>query len=49
MGFSGSVVSSGQGTGIVVATGENTELGKISQLMKEEGVRQSPLQKQFKN
>ncbi len=45
MGFSGSVVSSGQGTGIVVATGENTELGKISQLMKEEGVRQSPLQK----
>ena len=45
MGFSGSVVSSGQGTGIVVATGENTELGKISQLIKEEGVRQSPLQK----
>ncbi|TRW53625.1 cation-transporting P-type ATPase [Lactococcus lactis] len=45
MGFSGSVVSSGQGTGIVVETGENTELGKISQLMKEEGVRQSPLQK----
>ena len=44
MGFSGSIVSNGQGIGIVVATGENTELGKISQLMKDEGIKSSPLQ-----
>lgn len=49
MGFSGSIVSNGQGIGIVVATGENTELGKISQLMKDEGIKSSPLQETVKN
>lgn len=48
MGFSGSIVSNGQGIGIVVATGENTELGKISQLMKDEGMKSSPLQETVK-
>jgi P-type Ca2+ transporter type 2C len=48
MGFSGSVVSNGQGVGIVVATGKNTELGKISQLMRDEGIKQSPLQETVK-
>ena len=48
MGFSGSIVSNGQGIGIVVATGENTELGKISQLMKDEGIKSSPLQETVK-
>lgn len=48
MGFSGSVVSSGQGIGLVVATGVHTELGKISQLMKNVSVKQSPLQETVK-
>ena len=48
MGFSGSVVSSGQGIGLVVATGVCTELGKISQLMKNVSVKQSPLQETVK-
>ncbi len=48
MGFSGSVVSSGQGIGLVVATGVHTELGKISQLMKNVPVKQSPLQETVK-
>lgn len=48
MGFSGSVVSSGQGMGLVVATGVYTELGKISQLMKNVSVKQSPLQETVK-
>lgn len=48
MGFSGSVVSSGQGMGLVVATGVHTELGKISQLMKNVSVKQSPLQETVK-
>ncbi|MGF1982592.1 cation-translocating P-type ATPase [Lactococcus taiwanensis] len=48
MGFSGSVVSSGQGIGLVVATGVHTELGKISQLMKNVSAKQSPLQETVK-
>ncbi|WP_181705083.1 cation-transporting P-type ATPase [Chthonobacter rhizosphaerae] len=35
MGFSGTLVTAGQGTGVVVATGAGTELGRISALLGE--------------
>lgn len=44
MGFSGSTVANGQGTGIVVATGEHTELGHIAQLIQAVPPKKSPLQ-----
>jgi magnesium-transporting ATPase (P-type) len=33
MAFSGTLVTSGQGRGVIVATGENTEIGRISDLL----------------
>ena len=33
MGFSGTMVTSGQGIGVVVATGQETELGRISEML----------------
>lgn len=44
MGFSGSTVSGGQGLGVVVAVGEQTELGKIATLIQAVENRTSPLQ-----
>jgi len=44
MGFSGSTVSNGQGNGIVVATGEDTELGNIARMIQSVDVKESPLQ-----
>ena len=44
MGFSGSTVSHGQGTGLIVATGQNTELGNIARLIQAVEVKESPLQ-----
>ncbi|MBW6516848.1 MAG: cation-transporting P-type ATPase [Candidatus Cloacimonetes bacterium] len=35
MAFSGTMVTSGEATGVIVATGENTEIGKISQMISE--------------
>ncbi|UNC93188.1 cation-transporting P-type ATPase [Candidatus Contubernalis alkaliaceticus] len=35
MAYSGTMVTYGEATGVVVTTGENTELGKISRMMKE--------------
>ena len=44
--FSGTSVSSGTGMGIVIATGVNTELGKINQMMSEVPPLTTPLLKQ---
>ncbi len=35
MAYSGTMVTYGEATGVIVSTGENTELGKISQMMQE--------------
>lgn len=45
--YSGTVVAEGQGLCIVVATGKDTEIGKISQTIKDEKQVDTPLQKQF--
>lgn len=45
--FSGTVVTKGRGKAIIVNTGINTELGKISQLLKETEKIQTPLQKRI--
>ncbi|MGX7329046.1 cation-translocating P-type ATPase [Enterococcus bulliens] len=44
MGFSGSTVSNGQGVGVVVGVGKDTELGNIAQLIQSVGSKKSPLQ-----
>ena len=48
MGFSGTLVSSGRGTGVVVATGSETELGRINQLMTGVSALDTPLLRQIK-
>jgi Ca2+-transporting ATPase len=45
--FSGTVVSSGRGRGYVVATGVETELGRISESVRHEGERDTPLQRRM--
>ncbi|APU72346.1 cation-translocating P-type ATPase [Companilactobacillus crustorum] len=45
MGYSGSTVANGQGIGLVVGIGENTELGNISRLIDSVEEKVSPLQK----
>jgi len=46
MAFSGTTVSAGTGTGVVVATGEGTELGRINQMMSDVEELTTPLLKQ---
>jgi len=46
MAFSGTTVSAGTGMGIVIATGANTELGKINQMMSDVEQLTTPLLKQ---
>lgn len=44
MAFSGTSVTRGMGSGIVVATGMNSEIGKISKLLRRDGSAPTPLQ-----
>ena len=48
MAFSGTLVASGRGTGVVVATGENTELGRINAMMDSVNALETPLLRQIK-
>ena len=48
MAFSGTLVASGRGTGVVVATGSDTELGRINQLMAAVSALETPLLRQIK-
>jgi magnesium-transporting ATPase (P-type) len=47
MAFSGTLVTSGQGRGLVVATGGNTEIGRISGLLADVEVLTTPLVRQM--
>jgi magnesium-transporting ATPase (P-type) len=48
MAFSGTMVVSGRATGVVVATGSETELGRINQLLAEVSTLETPLLRQIK-
>ncbi|MDY7015066.1 MAG: HAD-IC family P-type ATPase, partial [Cyanobacteriota bacterium] len=47
MAYAGGFVTFGQGSGVVVATGRNTETGKISQLMEQQTHLSTPLTRKF--
>ncbi len=49
MAFMGTIITHGKGKGIVVSTGEKTELGKISHVVKTAEREETPLQKKLKN
>lgn len=48
MAYRGTSISSGRGLGVVVATGSDTEIGKIAKAIKEVGKESTPLQKNIK-
>jgi magnesium-transporting ATPase (P-type) len=48
MAYSGTLVTSGRATGVVVATGVNTELGRINQMMASVSALETPLLRQIK-
>ena len=47
MAFSSSMISGGQGVGVVTATGQHTEIGKISGMLSEVETLETPLTKQM--
>ncbi|MBS1212905.1 MAG: carbonate dehydratase [Proteobacteria bacterium] len=47
MAYSGTLVTSGQGLGVVAATGGDTEIGRISSLLSEVQTPETPLQRQL--
>jgi magnesium-transporting ATPase (P-type) len=48
MAFAGTLIASGRGTGVVVATGSDTELGRINRMMATVGLLETPLLRQIK-
>ena len=49
MAYKGTVVTSGRGLGVVVAVGDDTELGKIAKVIKDNKKELTPLQKSIKD
>jgi Ca2+-transporting ATPase len=47
--FRGTIVTSGQGLGVVIATGENTEIGRVRRLVATAEQLESPLQKDLED
>jgi len=47
MAFSGTLVTFGQGRGVIVGTGEATEIGRISQMLSQVQTLSTPLTRQM--